>query len=170
ITEQVSHFAMNHALGAIRHRRDVPAAVEAPGEEGRRARHEFGKAVYDLNVRQYCCGGLNFGYFYDQSPIITYDGETAPAYTIDTFTGSTVAGCRLPHFWSANGRSTYDALGPGFALLRFNPAAEIDALVREARNRRIPLQVLDIPPHDRLALYKEDLVLARPDFHIAWRG
>jgi 2-polyprenyl-6-methoxyphenol hydroxylase-like FAD-dependent oxidoreductase len=170
ITEQVSHFAMNHALGSIRHRRDVPAAVEAPGEEGRLARREFGKAVYDLNVRQYCCGGLNFGYFYDRSPIIAYDGEEAPAYTIDAFTGSTVPGCRLPHFWFANGRSIYDALGLGFALLRFNPAAEIDPLVRESRSRRIPLRVLDIPPGDRLALYKEDLVLARPDVHIAWRG
>ena len=170
ITEQVSHFAMNHALGAIRHRRDVPATVEAPGEEGRLARQEFGKAVYDLNVRQYCCGGLNFGYFYDRSPIIMYDGEAAPAYTIDSFTGSTVPGCRLPHFWFANGRSIYDALGLGFSLLRFNPATEITPLLQNVLSRGIPFQVLDIPPCDRLALYKEDLVLARPDFHIAWRG
>ncbi len=170
ITEQVSHFAMNHALGAIRHRREVPAAVEAPGEEGRRARAEFGKAVYDLNVRQYCAGGLNFGYFYDQSPIILYDGEKAPAYTIDTFTSSTVPGCRLPHFWFANTRSIYDHLGLGYALLRFNPSAEIGPLVQEAARCAIPLRVLDIRPCDRLAVFKEDLVLARPDFHIAWRG
>ncbi len=170
ITEQVSHFAMNHALGAIRHRREVPAAVEAPGEEGRRARAEFGKAVYDLNVRQYCAGGLNFGYFYDQSPIILYDGEKAPAYTIDTFTSSTVPGCRLPHFWYAKGRSVYDALGLGFSLLRFNPSVEIGPLVQEAARCAIPLRVLDIRPCDRLAVFKEDLVLARPDFHIAWRG
>lgn len=170
ITEQVSHFAMNHALGAIRHRREVPAAVEAPGEEGRRARAEFGKAVYDLNVRQYCAGGLNFGYFYDRSPIILYDGETAPSYTIDTFTSSTVPGCRLPHFWFANTRSIYDHLGLGYALLRFSPAAEIDPFVREAARANIPLKVLDIRPCDRLAVFKEDLVLARPDRHIAWRG
>ena len=24
-----------------------------------------GQEAYDLNVQQYCCGGLNFGYFYD---------------------------------------------------------------------------------------------------------
>src|SRR5579864_4809181 len=99
ITEQVSRFAMNHALGAIRHRRDVPAAVEAPGDEGRLAREQFGRAVYDLNVRQYCCGGLNFGYFYDRSPIIMYDGEQAPTYTMGTFTSTTVPGCRAPHVW-----------------------------------------------------------------------
>lgn len=170
ITEQVSHFAMNHALGAIRHRREVPPAVEAPGEEGRRARAEFGKAVYDLNVRQYCAGGLNFGYFYDRSPIILYDGETAPAYTIDTFASSTVPGCRLPHFWFANARSIYDALGMGYTLLRFNPSVEIEPLVREAARGNIPLKTLDIRPCDRLAVFREDLILARPDFHIAWRG
>jgi 2-polyprenyl-6-methoxyphenol hydroxylase-like FAD-dependent oxidoreductase len=170
ITEQVSHFAMNHALGAIRHRREVPPAVEAPGEEGRRARAEFGKAVYDLNVRQYCAGGLNFGYFYDRSPIILYDGEMAPAYTIDTFTSSTVPGCRLPHFWFANARSIYDALGMGYTLLRFNPSAEIEPLVQKAARGNIPLKVLDIRPCDRLAVFTEDLILARPDFHIAWRG
>ena len=170
ITEQVSHFAMNHALGAIRHRREVPATVEAPGEEGRLARAEFGKAVYDLNVRQYCAGGLNFGYFYGRSPIILYDDEKAPGYTIDTFTSSTVPGCRLPHFWYAKGRSVYDALGLGFSLLRFNPSVEIGPLVQEAARKSVPLKVLDIRPCDRLAVFKEDLVLARPDFHIAWRG
>jgi 2-polyprenyl-6-methoxyphenol hydroxylase-like FAD-dependent oxidoreductase len=170
ITEQVSHFAMNHALGAIRHRREVPATVEAPGEEGRLARAEFGKAVYDLNVRQYCCGGLNFGYFYDRSPLIAYDGEKAPVYSMDGFIGSTVPGCRLPHFWFANGRSIYDALGLGYSLLRFDPSAETGPLEREAARRGIPLKPLDIRPSDRLAVFKENLVLVRPDFHIAWRG
>jgi 2-polyprenyl-6-methoxyphenol hydroxylase-like FAD-dependent oxidoreductase len=170
ITEQVSHFAMNHALGAIRHRREVPAAVEALGEEGQLARAQFGRAVYDLNVRQYCCGGLNFGYFYDQSPIIMYDGEKAPSYTIDTFTSSTIPGCRLPHFWLANRRSIYDALGLGFSLLRFNPSVDIDPLVQNAAHVGIPLKILDIRQCDRLAVFKEDLILARPDFHIAWRG
>jgi 2-polyprenyl-6-methoxyphenol hydroxylase-like FAD-dependent oxidoreductase len=170
ITEQVSHFAMKHALGAIRHRREVPAAVEAPGIEGRRARAEFGNAVYDLNVRQYCCGGLNFGYFYDRSPIIVYDGESPPSYTIDAFTPSTVPGCRTPHFWLANGRSAYDAFGVGFTLLRFDPAVDVTPLLTAAALRGMPLKLLDVRPCERLALFRENLVLSRPDFHVAWRG
>ncbi len=170
ITEQVSHFAMNHALGAIRHRREVPAAVEAPGEEGRQARAIFGKAVYDLNVRQYCCGGLNFGYYYDCSPVIAYDGETPPPYTIDTFTPSTVPGCRTPHFWLANGRSVYDACGQGFTLLRFDQAIDIEPLLTESSRRGMPLKVLDIRPCERLAIFRENLLLSRPDFHVAWRA
>ena len=170
ITEQVSHFAMNHALGAIRHRREVPATVEAPGLEGQQAREAFGKAVYDLNVRQYCCGGLNFGYFYDRSPIIAYDEESPPSYSIDTFTPSTVPGCRVPHFWRANGRSIYDVLGSGFTLLRFEPGLDVAPLMAAASRRGMPLKLLDIHPCERLALFRKDLLLSRPDFHVAWRG
>ena len=51
-------------------RRTVPDEIEQPGAEGDAVRQQVGQAAYDLNVQQYCCGGLNFGYFYDRSPII----------------------------------------------------------------------------------------------------
>jgi hypothetical protein len=67
-------------------------------------------------VQQFCCAGLNFGYFYSGSPLIVPDGEAPPAYTMGSFTPSTVPGCRAPHFWLADGRSLYDAFGPGYTL------------------------------------------------------
>jgi hypothetical protein len=112
ITEQVSKFAMNHALALQKEREGVPAGIEAPGAEGAAARAAAGRALYDLNVKQYCCGGLNFGSYYDRSPLIAYDGEAPPGYTMDQFTPSTVPGCRTPHVWLDDGRSLYDALGP----------------------------------------------------------
>ena len=75
ITEQVSHFAMNTALAMSRARAEVPAN-RGPGPEGDAVRERIGRAMYELNVQQFCCGGLNFGYFYDRSPIIVYDGES----------------------------------------------------------------------------------------------
>ena len=33
-------------------------------------------------MTQFCCGGLNFGYFYDRSPIIAYDGEEPPPLVV----------------------------------------------------------------------------------------
>lgn len=170
ITEQVSHFAMNHALAALKHRREVPEEIEAPGDRGIDARRTFGQEVYALNVQQYCCGGLNFGYFYDRSPLIAYDGEPHPAYTMATFTESTVPGCRTPHFWLADGRSLYDVAGTGFALLRFDPRVDVSALLEAAHARRVPLKLLDIEPQHRPQVYSQALVLSRPDFHIAWRG
>jgi 2-polyprenyl-6-methoxyphenol hydroxylase-like FAD-dependent oxidoreductase len=170
ITEQVSRFAMDHAVALGRQRGEVPAEIEDPGPEGEAARARVGKAAYDLNVSQYCCGGLNFGYFYDASPIVAYDGEPAPAYTMAAFTPSTVPGCRTPHLWLRDGRSLYDALGPDYTLLRLDPAAEVGRLVAAAARRGVPLAVLDVESEEAPALYPRRLVLSRPDQHVAWRG
>ncbi len=170
ITGQVSRFAMNHAFGAIAHRREVPRNVEDMDEAGQAARKALGEAVYALNVQQYCCGGLNYGYFYDKSPIIAYDGGEAPGYTMSDFTPSTVPGCRTPHFWLDGDRSAYDAFGPWYTLLRFDPAIAVDALVEVAAISGVPLKVLDVPPDERIPVYREALLLSRPDLHVAWRG
>jgi hypothetical protein len=167
ITEQVSRFAMNHAIAMAGQRRAVPADIEAPGPEGDAVRAEFGARVYDLNVQQYAAAGLNFGYYYDNSPLIAYDGEAAPAYSMGAFTPSTVPGCRLPHLWLDGHRSLYDALGPDYTLLRFDPAIDVTPLTASAAARGVPLAILDLPP---AAPYRHALVLARPDQHIAWRG
>ena len=161
---------MNHALALQKQREGVPPDIEDAGEAGEAARAQAGQALYDLNVKQYCCGGLNFGYFYDQSPLIEYDGEPPPAYTMDQFTPSTVPGCRTPHVWLDDGRSLYDALGAGYTLLRFDPAADSAPLEAAARARGVPLAVLDVKSAAAAGLYQHALVISRPDQHVAWRG
>src|SRR6185369_905594 len=64
------------------------------------------------------------------SPIIAYDGEQAPIYTMGTFTSSTVPGCRAPHVWLEGGRSLYDAMGPDYTLLRLDPTTSVQGIVR----------------------------------------
>ncbi|MDQ0572721.1 2-polyprenyl-6-methoxyphenol hydroxylase-like FAD-dependent oxidoreductase [Variovorax paradoxus] len=171
ITEQVSNFAMDHAQKMIRARRAVPQDLEAPGPEGDALRAEIGREAYDLNVQQFCCAGLNFGYFYTGSPIIVADGEhTPPAYSMGGFTPSTVPGCRAPHFWLTDGRSLYDAFGPGYTLLRFDRSADVSALERAARAYDMPLAVVDIDAAEVPPAYMHRLVLCRADQHVAWRG
>ncbi len=170
ITEQVSRFAMDHAHAMAKQRRSVPAAIEEESAIGEAARAAVGKAAYDLNVQQYCCAGLNFGYYYDQSPIIAYDGAPHPPYSMGDFTPSTVPGCRTPHRWLADGRSLYDALGPEYTLLRFDPAVAVDDLLDVAAARRFPLHLLDLDADAATAVYDTHLVLVRPDQHVAWRG
>ena len=170
ITEQVSKFAMNHALALQKQREGVPEGIEAPGKDGATARAAAGAALYELNVRQYCCGGLNFGYFYDASPLIAYDGESQPGYTMNEFTPSTVPGCRTPHVWLDDGRSLYDALGPDYTLLRFDATADTAPLEAAARARGLPLSVLDVKAEGAAGLYAHRFVLSRPDQHVAWRG
>jgi hypothetical protein len=170
ITMQVSHFAMDHAAKMIKARRAVPANIEADDSEGARLRDEIGREAYELNVQQFCCAGLNFGYYYEGSPIIAHDEEKPPAYTMGGFEASTVPGCRAPHFWLADGRSLYDAFGPGYTLLRFDPAVDVAALVAAARARKVPFTVLDIAGVDVPEAYRHKLVLCREDQHVAWRA
>jgi hypothetical protein len=170
ITEQVSRFAMAHAEKEIGRRSAVPAEIEAPGPEGDRARDETGRLSYDINVQQYCCGGLNFGTYYEASPIIAYDGLAHPAYSMSEFTPSTVPGCRTPHIWLSDGRSLYDAVGPEYTLLRLDRGIDVSPLMAAARQRGVPLAIVDVDSHEAFGLYSKKLVLSRPDQHVAWRG
>jgi hypothetical protein len=121
-------------------------------------------------VQQYACAGLNFGTYYDRSPIIVYDGAVQPAYTMDSYTPSTVPGCRTPHLWCEDGISLYDAMGPEFTLLKFDSSADVAALETAARQRGVPLKVLQINPAGAAIYDGSRLVLSRPDQHVAWRG
>ncbi|VTU32362.1 2,4-dichlorophenol 6-monooxygenase [Variovorax sp. SRS16] len=170
ITEQVSQFAMDHAQKMIRARRAVPQNIEAPGAEGDALRAEIGREAYELNVQQFCCGGLNFGYFYTGSPIIEADGEAPPAYSMGGFTPSTVPGCRAPHFWLADGRSLYDAFGPGYTLLRFDRRTQVAALEQAAQQCGMPVALVDVDAPEVPTAYRHRLVLCRADQHVAWRG
>jgi len=170
ITSQVSRFAMSHAEAEIRRRGAVPPDIEDAGPQGARARDEVGRLTYEINVQQYACAGLNFGTYYDRSPIIAYDGAEHPAYTMSLYTASTVPGCRTPHFRRRDGGSLYDAMGPEFTLLRFDPGADIAALEAAARIRGVPFVVLDVERPDMAAYEGCGLVLSRPDQHVAWRG
>lgn len=170
ITEQVSRFATDAAVKNTRQRREVPAEIEAPGPIGDAARTRIGQEAYDLYRQQQCAAGLNFGYFYDESPIIAYDGDSHPAYTMRDFTSSTVPGCRVPHLWLSDGRSLYDAFGPGYTLIRLDPTLSVSGMVDAAARRSIPLDVLDVDAPDAATLYARKLLLVRPDQHVAWRG
>jgi 2-polyprenyl-6-methoxyphenol hydroxylase-like FAD-dependent oxidoreductase len=170
ITSQVSRFAMSHAEAEIRRRGAVPGDIEDAGSQGELARREVGRLAYEINVQQYACAGLNFGTYYDRSPIIAYDGGEHPAYTMDSYTPSTVPGCRTPHLQCDHGGSLYDAIGPEFTLLRFDPSAETAPLQAAAVRRGVPLAVLDVDATAARGLYGHRLVLSRPDQHVAWRG
>jgi 2-polyprenyl-6-methoxyphenol hydroxylase-like FAD-dependent oxidoreductase len=169
ITSQVSRFAMSHAEAEIRRRGAVPSEIEDKGSAGEIARRETGRLTYEINVQQYACAGLNFGSYYDRSPIIAYDDAEHPAYTMNAYVPSTVPGCRTPHLWCADGGSLYDAMGPEFTLLRFDPAAEVAGLELAARDHGMPLRILDVV-RPASGPYQQALVLSRPDQHIAWRG
>ena len=169
ITEQASRLISDVARKVMIQRDEISGDIERQDSVGEATRARVGKAAYELDVEQQCCGGLNFGYYYENSPIIAYDEESAPSYTMGTFTSSTVPGCRVPHLWLEGRRSLYDALGPDYTLLRLDPTMRVMGIVEAAAKRNVPLTVVDVNAEAR-ALYRRKLVLVRPDQHVAWRG
>jgi len=171
ITDQVSRFAMDHCIKMAAQRSSVPANIEDDTPEGEAARTRMGEETYALNIQQYAAAGLNYGYYYDQSPAIVYDGDAAPDYSMSHYQPSTVPGCRVPHFCLPDGKSLYDSFGPVFTLLRCQPDEDVAGFVAAAEAAGVPLKVLDIAPPEAVAgLYQHKLVLVRPDQHVAWRG
>ncbi len=161
VTGQVSRYAMQTSFALQSFGKAFPEGLEEIGEAGDAVRARVGREAYDLN----------FGYFYEGSPIILYDGDVAPMYTMYEFKQSTVPGCRTPHLWLHNGRSLYDALGPESTLLRFNPKVDLSEPMAAAAQSSFPLVVLDVDADSNAGSpYKEQLVLSRPDQHVAWRG
>ena len=180
ITEQVSRFAMSHAAKAIAERTQIPANFLDHDAAGAQAREELGAEAHRLHLQQFACAGLNFGYYYEGSPLIAHDGEDPPAYTMYDYAVSTVPGCRLPHFWLGDGRSLYDAIGRDHVLLRFDSDLVVEPLIEAARLCGMPLTVFDVTGSDVMGsdmigsdvppAYRHALVIARPDRHVAWRG
>ena len=79
-------------------------------------------------------------------------------------------GCRTPHVWLDEGTSLYDAMGPGYTLLRTDSSIDVSALQAAAARRGLPLDLLDLAASEAGDLYRGKLVLSRPDQHVAWRG
>lgn len=168
ITEQVSRHAMDHAEKMIANREAVPALIDDPTEAGRAVRERYGRSMADLNVAQYACAGLNFGSFYDRSPIVVADGD-APAYTMGEFTPSSVPGCRVPHFFDDVGRSVLDHLGDDYLIVGVSSSAEsVDRGVRSAHAAGVPARGLIAP--DTADVLWDGTLIVRPDGHVAWRG
>ena len=80
---------------------------------------------------------------------------------------------RLPHSWLDDGSATQDRIGydRGFTLLRLGKSrADVSALETAFANYPAPFRILDVPDPEPRAVYGYDLILLRPDLHVAWRG
>ncbi len=166
ITDQVSRLAMakmqeNNDLMV---ERTVPRVLRSPGLLGKLLRRRLGKKLLAANIPQMSPEGLNFGYYYESSPIIVGDGQQAPAYEMGAHVSSTVPGCRVPHF-TIDDVSIIDLLGPNYTLVRFDPRVDVTPLL----NGRLPVRLVDAPMPAHEA-FTHALLLVRNDAHIVWRA
>ena len=138
--------------------------------EGAEARREIGERIAAGKTKGYISDGIALGYRYDPSPIVWPDATSAPADSVMTYIQTSRPGSRAPHAWIADGRSTLDLFGRGFVLLRFANHSAGDTLVEAAVARGVLIDVIDIDDPVVARIYETNLVLVRPDGHVAWRG
>jgi len=148
--------------------------INAQTPEGERLRQYLGAAIKESpRGRQFATElpGLDLGYTYEDSPLIFSDGTSPLSQDPNVYTPSAKPGARAPHIWLADGRSTLDLFSQGLTLLRLGKQSpDSHALQNVAQQRHIPLQVIDLEQTGILDLYECQLVLVRPDGHVAWRA
>ena len=117
--------------------------------------------------------GAELGYHYFGSPIVWPEEGEGPEIRLRRVFAGTWPGVRLPHTWLDDGTAMQDRIGfdRGFTLLRLGRSqADVSALTKAFAAYRAPFRVLDIPDGEPRAVYGCDLILLRPDMHVAWRG
>ena len=142
-------------------------ALDTPA--GAAARKEMGESILTKQRKKFITDGIALGYRYAPSPIVCPDGTDEPPNDISAYYPTSWPGARAPHAWIKDGQSTLDLFGRGFTLMRFG-AADCSGLERAFAERGVPLDVTAISNPEIAALYERELVLVRPDGHVAWRG
>jgi putative polyketide hydroxylase len=108
-------------------------------------------------------GQIDMGYQY-VSPVITGDGGPDADPPGADYRPNAAPGCRAPHRWLADGRSTIDLFDRRFVLLTAGPGHAWRAAAAGLADSHVladPGQY-DISPYGA--------VLVRPDGHVAWRS
>lgn len=120
--------------------------------------------------------GIELGYRYTDSPLVCDDdcsggGDAKQRPYGFAYEPSAAPGVRLPHTWVNGDTALLDLCGDGYTLLRLNgQAASTSALESAFEEAGAPLTVLEVQDAHVRAMCGSDLVLVRPDLHVAWRS
>jgi 2-polyprenyl-6-methoxyphenol hydroxylase-like FAD-dependent oxidoreductase len=164
---------VTEASGNLRRMLSVPPHPNLLDDtpQGAATREKVGREFSETMRREWFTLGAHLGYRYENSPICWPDGTAAPPDDPRAYVPTARPGHRAPHAFLADGRSTLDLFGRGFALIGFGAdAAEAAPLLEAARKCHLPLTFTAITEPHIAALYQRKFVLVRPDGHVAWRG
>jgi len=137
------------------------AAIMSPGVDGEAARKAAAAAIAVAKRSEFYSLGLVLGYGYGPD-------AAAQAPSTDVYRPQVRPGNRLPHARSANGSSLFDLLGREFTVLGSAPAAQL--LIEAAVDLGVPISHAAPQTHGFAPVAGQNVVLVRPDQHIAWVG
>jgi 2-polyprenyl-6-methoxyphenol hydroxylase-like FAD-dependent oxidoreductase len=145
--------------------------IEDEGPRAEALRKEAGDYLAAHGRMEFNIPGVTFGGRYDGSRAVVSDGTQPPADAANTYIPLACPGGRAPHLWLSESVSLYDRFGFEWTLLRLGgPPGNAQALIAAARERSLPLTLVELADPAARDLYGADLVLVRPDQIVAWRG
>lgn len=114
--------------------------------------------------------GAELGYRYVDSPIID-NVPGGPQHDVRAYQATAWPGARLPHMWLTDGSAIQDRLrSDRYTLIDVTGEHDPTPLVSAFEALGAPLDVLVVPDAALRRVYERDLILVRPDMHVAWRG
>ena len=142
------------------------------GADGDAARRGAAARIAALGNAENESMGIELGYAYRDSPIVADEPDAEWSDDPLIYHPTTAPGARLPSVFLADGESIHDKLGPWFTVLTVDGKGSdgLAAFRSAAEKLGVPLQVLQLDRSDLRALYQADVLLVRPDQHVAWRG
>ncbi|KAH7091351.1 FAD-binding domain-containing protein [Paraphoma chrysanthemicola] len=166
------HMQVHQSVAQFFEGVDDAAIIDGPTPQGRALRqkiHEYYQA-HDGENQDF---GIEMGYIYTSSIIYpTESEESKPIWQASDYTPSTWPGSRAPHVWLSDGSAIFEHLGKHWSLVTFK-ATDSDAslILSAASSLSMPIKHIDLR-HEKQArkLWERDLVLVRPDEHVAWRS
>ncbi len=161
-----SHLAVRMAMMRI-----YAEAGDLSGDSPEAAvkRVAVGRQIADQGNAENEGWGTEHGYSYAESPVVATEAGAPAPFKATVYNPTTRPGSRLPHVFLNDGTPVYDHLGQWFSLIVLN-GRDTTAIEEAAAGLGVPLKVLRIDEPNVRKIYESDLVLVRPDQHVAWRG
>lgn len=140
------------------------------GAEADRARKETLDRLYEASYIEWQKDGVVLDHRY-HSAIVIDDGSVAIPWEHSRYNPQAKPGHRMPHTWLRNEVSLYKVLSHGFTLVNFGADDTVAAAtLTSLKEAGVPAELLDLRDEGILEKYEANLVLVRPDRHVAWRG
>lgn len=148
-----------------------PHVIDQPTEAGVALRQMVHK-YYQKNDGEHKHNGIEMGYIYESEILQTPRSGSKPVWQEYNYVPSTWPGNRAPHVFLTDGSAIFDHFGKDWTLVSFVENIEdcsVRLLLDAANTLRIPVKHVDISGERHARnVWQRDLVLVRPDEHVAW--
>jgi 2-polyprenyl-6-methoxyphenol hydroxylase-like FAD-dependent oxidoreductase len=160
------HAEARMAIGKV-----WPENIDEEGPDGVARRAELAQKIIEIGNAENESLGIELGYSYAGSSLVCNEPSDECQDDPLVYLPTTTPGYRPPAVYLANGQPLFGLFGPEYTLLNLeSDAIDSRKIEKSASSIGLPLTVVSIDDDHVRSLYRYNLVLIRPDQHVAWRG